>query len=345
MSDKNYGRTIIAERAFNTKRFFLRWEWMLVVLLVIINIYNSINAPGYWGTGLLTYGVRDFMDKAIMVFPMMLVLLLGEIDVSVASTMALSCVIMGMVYGEGSTGVPMWAAILAGLFIGAVCGFINGLILVAFKELSSVIVTISTMIIFRGIAQILLETRSSGKFASWFQYLNYGQVGIIPFDIIFFAIETIIFAYVIHKTPFGRRVYAMGSNITTARYSGINTGGIKLLIFTLNGLFAAVAGMFAASKMSSVLPSMAKNYELDVISMVVLGGVSTLGGKGNVLGVVLATFAVGMIRYGLGLAGVNSQTILVIVGLMLIIAVSVPNFKKTFGESALIKKFSKSKLA
>ncbi len=341
---EGYQRTLQASRPFDLKRFFLRWEWMLVGLLIAINIYNIINAPGYLGSGLLNFGLRDFMDKAIMVFPMMLVILLGEIDVSVSSTMALSCVIMGMTYAEGTSGVPMWTAVLIGLLIGALCGFINGVILTVFKELSSVIVTISTMIIFRGIAQILLETQSVGGFAPWFSYLNYGQIGGVPFGIIFFIAEALIFAYVVHKTPFGRRVYAMGSNITAARYSGIRTDRIKIIIFTLNGLFAAVAGMFSASKMSSVLPSMARNYELDVISMVVLGGVSTLGGTGNVLGVILATLAVGMIRYGLGLAGVNSQTILVVVGLMLIIAVAIPNFKKSFGGSRMFSKMTRKQM-
>lgn len=332
------------KRSFDAKRFFLRWEWMLVFLLIVINIYNTLTAPGYWNSGLLDYGLRDFMDKAILVFPMMLVILLGEIDVSVASTMALSAIIMGMLYGGGKTGVPMWVAVAAALFTGILCGFINGIILVSFKELSSVIVTIATMIIFRGFAQILLETESIGGFAPWFKFLNYGKIGAIPFNIMLFAVEAAIFGYVIHKTPFGRKLYAMGKNITTAEYSGIQTDKIRLLVFTLNGLFAAVAGVIAASKMSSVLPSMARNYELEVISIVVLGGVSTLGGTGTVTGVILSTLAVGMLRYGLGLAGVNSQTILVIVGLMLIVAVAVPNLKKTFGDSGLINKFSKSKL-
>lgn len=337
-------RTLQDNRPFDLKRFFFRWEWMLVLLLLIINIYNSFMAPGYWNSGLVDYGLRDFMDKAILVFPMMLVILLGEIDVSVASTMALSSVIMGMLYNSGKTGVPMWVAVGAALLVGIICGFINGIILVNFKELSSVIVTIATMIIFRGFAQILLETESVGGFAPWFRFLNYGKLGPVPFNILLFVVEAVVFGYVIHKTSFGRKVFAMGRNITTAKYSGIQTDRIRLLIFTLNGLFAAIAGMFAASKMSSVLPSMAKNYELEVISIVVLGGVSTAGGTGNVIGVVLSTLAVGMLRYGLGLAGVNSQTILVIVGFMLIVAVAVPNLKKTFGSNGLLEKFTKSKL-
>ena len=340
----NVVRTLEHSRPFDLKSFFFRWEWMLVLLLIAINIYNTVMAPGYWNLGLVDYGLRDFMDKAVLVFPMMLVILLGEIDVSVASTMALSSVIMGMLYGAGETGVPMWLAVIVALFVGTVCGFINGIILVSFKELSSVIVTIATMIIFRGFAQILLETNSVGGFASWFSFLNYGKIGAIPFNIIFFAVEAAVFGYVIHKTAFGRKVFAMGKNTVTAAYSGIQTDRIRLLIFTLNGLFAAIAGLITASKMSSVLPSMARNYELEVISIVVLGGVSTLGGTGPVLGVVLSALSVGMLRYGLGLAGVNSQTILVILGLMLIIAVAVPNLKKSFGSNGLINKFTKSKL-
>ena len=259
---------------------------------------------------------------------MMLVILMGDIDISVASIMALSAVIMGVGYNAG---LPMGAAILLALCVGGACGFVNGMLLVKFKELSPMIVTLVGQIVFRGIASIILEDGAAGSFPSWFQYLGWGYVGKIPFILIVVLIEAVIFLYAIHFTRFGRNVYAMGNNETTARYSGIKTDRIRLFIYVLMGIFAGIAAIFLASKMGSVRPSVAKGYEMDVIAMVVLGGVSNNGGKGRVIGVVIATFIVGLLRYGLGIINVPSQTIMIIVGVLLIVAVIIPNLKSTLG--------------
>lgn len=325
-------RKIETERSFSLKRFFFQWEWMLVVILIAINIMNVNASPNYGNFNNIMNAMMMFLDKAIIVFPMMLVILLGDIDVSVASTMALSGVIMGLSYNAG---VPMGLAIVIALLVGITCGFINGYILTKFKELSAVIVTISTMIIYRGIASILLEDRATGSFPGWFQYFGWGKIGPFPFILVFFVLEAAIFAYVVHKTKFGRRVYAMGNNVITSMFSGIKVDKIKLFIFTLNGFFASVAAIFLVSKMGSARPSIAVGYELDVIAMVVLGGVSTAGGKGRVLGTVLSVFVVGLLRYGLGLVNVPSQTIMIIVGALLIFAVAIPNIKTALNETKL----------
>jgi rhamnose transport system permease protein len=123
----------------------------------------------------------------------------------------------------------------------------------------------------------------------------------------------------------------MGNSITVSEFSGIKTDKIKLIIFTMTGLMAAVAAVFLASKMGSVRPDVAKGYELDIIAMVVLGGVSSAGGKGNILGTVLAILVIGLLRYGLGLINVQSQIIMIIVGALLIIAVAIPNLKSSVG--------------
>jgi Ribose/xylose/arabinose/galactoside ABC-type transport systems, permease components len=327
-------REIKTDQKFSLKRFFLKWEWMLVVILVGINIMNFNTSVNYGDYNNIMEALKMFLDKALMVFPMMLVILLGDIDVSVASTMALSGVIMGVAYNAG---VPMPIAILLALLVGTICGFVNGLILVKFKELSAVIVTISTMIIYRGIASIILADGATGNFPSWFQYFGWGQIGNIPFILAFFIIEAAIFAYIIHKTKFGRRVYAIGNNSTTSRFSGIKVDKIRLIIFTLSGLFAAVSAIFLTSKMGSARPSMAKGYEMDVIAMVVLGGISTSGGKGNVVGAILSIFIVGLLRYGLGLINVPSQTIMIIVGALLVVAVAIPNMKDFISETKLYK--------
>ena len=317
-------RTIECERPFSVKRFFLQWEWMLVLMLVLVNVMNVSISPYYGDFDNIMGAMRDFLDKAIVVFPMAFVIMLGEIDISVASTMALSSVIMGISF---QAGIPMAAAVVIGLLVGTLCGFINGIILAKFKELSSMIVTLATQIIFRGIASILLETNSVGGFASWFNFLGWGKIGPIPFILIFCVIEGLFFAYLLHFTKFGRRSYAMGNSVTVSRFSGIKTDQMKIIIFTMTGFLAAVAAMFLASKMGSVRPDVAKGYELDIIAMVVLGGVSTAGGKGRILGTALSILVIGLLRYGLGLINVQSQIIMIIVGALLVISVAIPNLK------------------
>lgn len=338
----SHTRKIASERGFSARRFFLQWEWMLVLLFVAINIFNIARSSNYLVWSNLMFNLQGLFDKALLVFPMMLVILLGEIDISIASTMALSAVVMGVAY---QAGMPFILAIVFSLLVGTVCGFINGLLLAKFKELSSMIITLSTQIIYRGIASILLEDQAVSGFPAWFQFLGWGNVGTIPFIIIVFVVLALLFAYIIHFTRFGRNVYAMGNSETAAKYSGVQVGRYKIIIYTVMGLMAAVAGLFLASKLSSVRPSIAKGYELDVIAMVVLGGVSNNGGKGRVIGVVLATLIISLLRYGLGITNVPSQTILVIIGAMLIVAVAIPNLKESFGDffHRLGKKFRQKK--
>ena len=322
-------RVIQSERPFAARRFFLQWEWLLVVLLVAINGINSFLSPYYLDYNNILSAISIFLDKAVVVFPMMLVILLGDIDISVSSIIALSGVSIGLFHNAG---LPMGVAIVLGLLVGALCGLVNGLLIVKFKGLSSVIVTIATMTLYRGIASILLEDRAVGDFPQWFQFFGWGKIGTLPFILIFVAIEALAFGFLIHKTPLGRRFYATGSNPVAARFSGIVTDKLKILSFTLTGLFSAVASVFLLSKMGSARPSIAQGYELDIIAMVVLGGVSTAGGKGNVIGVTLSIFIIGLLRYGLGIVNVPSQTIMIIVGLLLVITVAVPNLKSSLKE-------------
>jgi rhamnose transport system permease protein len=317
-------RVIINKQEFGMKRFFFQWEWMLVLLFILINIMNTYLSSYYLNTDSLRDATMTFLDKAFIVLPMVFVMILGDIDISVASTVALSSVIMADLYNSG---VPMWLAMIIGLAIGTICGFVNGLLIVKFKELSAVIVTLATMIIYRGIAYILLEDQASGKFPDWFSFLGWGYVGGIPFILIAFAFFALIFGLLLHRTTFGRHVYAMGSNVTASRFSGVRVDRIRIIVFTLTGLMAAIAALFLTSRMGSTRPNVAMGYELDVIAMVVLGGISTAGGRGRMIGAILAVFLIGFLRYGLGLVNVPAQTMLIIIGLLLIFAVMVPNLK------------------
>jgi rhamnose transport system permease protein len=311
-----------ATRPFSAKRFFFQWEWMLVALFVLVNIVNAAISPYY----LNPIGLRDvtmtFLDKAFIVLPMVFIIILGDIDISVASIVALSSVMMAMAFNAG---LPMPLAIVLSLVVGTLCGALNGWLITRFKELSAVIVTLATMIIFRGIAYILLENQSSGHFPSWFGFLGWGYVFEVPFMLILFVLFAALFAWILHKTAFGRRVYALGSNPTAARFSGIKVDRIRMLVFTATGFMSGVTALFLTSRMGSTRPNVATGYELEVITMVVLGGISTSGGKGRIIGAVLAVFLLGYLRYGLGLINVPAQILLIIIGLLLVIAVMMPN--------------------
>lgn len=317
---------IVYEKKFEAKSFFVRWEWFLVLLFLLVNVLNTCISPYYLSGTTLTDAPMSFMDEAYMVFPMALILLLGMIDISVASIVALSSVLMGVSF---QAGLPMGLAVVLCLLVGTVCGLINGLILARFNErvLPSMIITFATQVIYRGIALIILKDQAVGSFPSWFSYLSWGYVGAIPFELIVFIVFAAFFIVLLHKTSFGRQLYGMGNNLKACEYSGIKTARNKIIIYTMMGFMAGVSALFLTSKMGSTRPDVATGYELDVIAMAALGGFATTGGKGNMIGAVIAAFVLGFLRYGLGLINVSSEIILIIVGLLLICSVLASNIK------------------
>ncbi|TCN25399.1 ABC transporter permease [Mesobacillus foraminis] len=318
-------RNLLDKKDFSLKGFFLQWEWMLVIILIAVMMINASLSPYFLNYASLRDGTMIFMDKAYIVFPMAMIMILRDIDISVGSTVALSSVVMATMYN--SLGVPMELAVVICLAVGALCGFINGLLIVKFKELSAVIVTLGTMILYRGIAYVILEDQASGNFPEWFGFFGWGYVFGIPFILILFIIMAILFGFLLHKTTFGREVFAMGKNPTASRFSGVKVDKIKIIVFTLAGLMAGLTALFLASRMGSTRPNVATMYELDVIAMAALGGVSTAGGKGRIIGTVIAVFIIGYLQYGLGLINIPAQTLLIIVGILLILAVAVPKIK------------------
>lgn len=314
----------VNKKPFSWKGFFLQWEWMLILLFLVVNVINMNLSPFYLDSVGLKDATMTFLDKAFMVFPMVMIMILRDIDISVSSTVALASVVMAHLY---TLGVPMELAVVICLAVGAICGLINGLLIVRFKELSAVIVTLSTMIIYRGIAYIILEDQSAGSFPDWFSFLGWGYIGGIPFILIAFVVMAVVFGLLLHKTTFGRRIYAIGNNPTASRFSGVEVDKIKIIVFTLAGVMAAITALFLTSRMGSTRPNVALGYELDVIAMVVLGGISTAGGKGKMIGAIIAVFLIGFLRYGLGLINMPAQVLMIIIGLLLIGAVMVPNLK------------------
>ena len=316
---------ISKKKVFRWKKSLLQWELMLLVIFILINVLNTVLSKNYLDFSGIMRASMNFLDQAFIVFSMAFVIMLGDIDISVASIVALSSVVMAVLFNAG---VPMAVAMVICVALSTLCGFINGWLLVKFKEISAVIVTLATMIFYRGIAYMILEDQASGGFPKWFSYLAWGKVGPIPFILIVFVVCAVIFTLLLHKTKFGRRLYSMGNNALASRFSGVKVDRIKVIVFTLNGFMSGICALFLASKMMSTRPNVASGYELDVIAMVVLGGVSTAGGKGRMIGVVIAVFIIGLLRYGLGLINASSQVIMIIIGLLLIVAVSIPSIQE-----------------
>ena len=238
-------------------------------------------------------------------------------------------------------GLPFGAVVLVCLLVGTVCGLINGLVLTKFTELPPMIVTLATQIIFRGIAEISLGSGGSISLTETdgFRAIA-GKVGVVPYIFFLFVIPAVIFAVVLAKTTFGRSVYAIGSNRTAAYFAGIPVQRIRLIIYTALGFMSGLAALFLTSVLYGANTTTGNGFEMDAIAMAVFGGISTSGGKGRLVGGIIAAFVIISLRIGLGQINMNPQLILVILGAQLILAVLLPNIA---GELKLKKKAASAK--
>ena len=305
------------------RKTFLRREWLLVLLIIVINVINANLSPYYLNITNLFDMTFSFMEKGFIVLIMALIMITGNIDISVASNIAMSSVVMAISY---QSGLNMVICIIIGLLTGTLGGFINGYLITKFR-LASIVVTLGTMSLYRGISFIILGDQAVTKFPENFAYIGQGYIGDtpIPFQLVVFIILAIIFSLLLHKTTFGRHIYSIGINENTCRYSGVPVDSIKLKIFAISGFLSALAAIFLTSRIGVSRPSIAIGYELEIITIVVLGGVSMYGGEGTIPGVVLSLFLVGFVRYGLSLKNVPANMIVIIIGIVLILSVMIPN--------------------
>lgn len=318
------GRTIASSKQFSVKGLFLRWETLLILIFLAVNVMNASLSPYYLNTRNLFTNINNFMDTAMIALPMAFILLLGDIDLSVGGNVCLSATMLGVVYN--ATG-NIWLGILACLATGVICGALNGLVLTRFTELAPMIVTLATNIVFRGLSERILGDGSTGGMTNvdWFYKVFYGRLfKLIPYPIIIFIVLAIIFGLVMHKTVFGRQMFAIGSNKKAAAYAGVKVQKVRMIVFTLTGLMCGLTSIFYCSKLGSVKSDVANGFELEAISMCVLGGISTDGGKGTMVGAVISIFIIGLLRYGLGLINLSGQTIRIIIGALLITIVLYP---------------------
>ena len=297
------------------------WEALLVVIAVIIFAVNSFASPYFldpWSLSDLTF---NFTEKGLIALAMALLIISGEIDLSVAAIVALASTMMGMAVQAGA-GTPVLVAI--GVVVGLACGAFNGL-LVTRLGLPSIVVTIGTMSLFRGIAFIILGDQAYKGYPESFAFFGQGYVWwVFSFELALFLLAALIYWFVLHRTSFGRRVFAIGNNPVACQFSGVRVDRIKFILFCLTGLMSGIASVLITSRLGSTRPSIAQGYELEAITMVVLGGVSILGGAGSILGVVLAAFIMGLVTFGLGLLNVPGIVMSIFIGLLLIIVIALP---------------------
>ncbi len=297
------------------------WEALLVVIAVAIFAVNSFASPYFldpWSLSDLTF---NFTEKGLIALAMALLIISGEIDLSVAAIVALASTLMGMALPAGA-GTPV--LVLIGIVVGLGCGAFNGL-LVTRLGLPSIVVTIGTMSLFRGIAFIILGDQAYKGYPESFAFFGQGYVWwVFSFELALFLAAALIYWFVLHRTSFGRRIFAIGNNPVAAQFSGVRVGRIKFILFCLTGLMSGIASVLITSRLGSTRPSIAQGYELEAITMVVLGGVSILGGAGSILGVVLAAFIMGLVTFGLGLLNVPGIVMSIFIGLLLIIVIALP---------------------
>ena len=321
------GRTISSTKDRSIKSLLVRWEFLLILIFLAVNVMNICLSPNYLNAYNLFTNINNFLVKAYIALPMAYVLLLGDIDLSVGGNICLSATMLGIVYN--STG-SIWLGILTALVVGTACGALNGLVMTKFTELAPMIVTLATNIIYRGLSERILGDGATAGMSKidWFSNLYYGRIGDVPYMFIIFCVLAVVFGLVMHKTVFGRQMFAVGANKKAAQYSGVKVEKIRMIVFTLTGLVCGFASVFYCANLGSVKSNVAEGFELEAISMCVLGGISTAGGKGTMVGAVIAIFIIGLLRYGLGLINLSGQTIRIILGALLIAVVLYPTIQE-----------------
>ena len=317
----------VAERADDRRRWIgalARWETLLVFALIGLILLGTSLSPFFLTPGNFSNLIAALMEVAIMALPMTLIIVAGEIDLSVESMAGLASAILGFMWAAG---VPLSIGIPVVLIVGALGGLLNG-ILVARVGLPSLVVTLGTLALFRGLALIVLGPRGVSDFPAAFTELGFGHVTgtLIPWPFVIFLALALILGIVLHRTWIGRQVYAIGKNTGAARFSGVRVTRVRVSLFVLAGLISALAGIILTSRLSSARADAGSGMTLTVVTVVLLGGVNIFGGSGTIPGVVLAVIAVAVMQNALRLASVTVEVQSIALGLLLILSVVIPTF-------------------
>ena len=294
----------------------------LIILMAVITIINS----NFLTANNLLNLLLQVTSNALIAFGMTFVILTGGIDLSVGSILAVSSALTAGLLGSG---MPVTLAILISLILGCILGMMNGL-LISYGKLAPFIVTLATMTIFRGATLVYTNGNPITKGLSdtfLFQFLGQGYIVGIPFPVIIMFIVFIVLYVLLHKTAFGKSVYAIGGNEKAAYISGVKLNKVKIIIYSISGIMASISGLIITSRLSSAQPTAGASYEMDAIAAVVLGGTSLSGGKGRILGTLIGALIIGVLNNGLNIIGVSAFWQQVVKGVVILIAVLIDRFK------------------
>jgi len=289
------------------------------IALLVVAAGLAVMSPDFLTVANLLNVMRQVSINALIAFGMTLVILLGGIDLSVGSILALSSVFTATLISRGTDPV---VATLVGIASGAVMGAANGLV-IAKGKVAPFIATLGTMTILRGLALVVSNgSPVTGINSDFFTMLGGGYVAdLIPIPVIWMALMFAVIWFVLKKTVFGRHVYAVGGNEEASRLSGVSVDRVKIWVYTLSGAMSAMAGIILTSRLNSAQPTAGAGYELDAIAAVVLGGTSLTGGRGWIFGTLVGALLIGVLNNGLNLLGVSSFYQQVIKGVVILLAV------------------------
>ena len=307
-----------------------RWEVFLLFVLVMTFVCGAQVSQYFLRSSNISIALAGMTPAALVALSMTLIIVTGEIDISVGSMVGLCATFMAVCLEHG---LPVQAAMLLGITVGTLAGLLNGIIVV-YGGLPSLVVTIGTLALYRGIAQIILRERGVSSFPEWYQNIGFGTIGgtPIPWSSIIFLLFFIGFAIFLHATHWGRALYAIGNNREATRFSGINVKRAILGVFIASGVMSSLAAIVLTAYLASARSDTAIGLELPVITAVVLGGVNIFGGSGTMAGVLIALLVLAFVQNALGLAGVTPEGQQIVTGAVLIMTLIV------FGATEIIKK-------
>jgi rhamnose transport system permease protein len=299
------------------------WDNFLAALAIAALLYAAFFVPGFVSAFNISQAIAGMSEKALIVLPMVLLIIAREIDLSVASMLALTSVALGLLIRAD---VPLAAAIPLVLASGALAGAFNGA-LVTRLGLPSLVVTLGTMALFRGIGYILLGAESVNIFPDALTNFGIDNVGgsFVPWTIMPFVVLAPVFALALQRTAIGRRIYAIGGNPDAALYSGVKLRQIRFWLFVASGIVCAIAGIVFTARLSNARANNAVGFELDIITIALLGGISVFGGRGRLTGVLWALVLVATVRNALGLSQVGGDAQGTVIGLLLIVSLLASN--------------------
>ncbi|MEP6502051.1 MAG: ABC transporter permease [Betaproteobacteria bacterium] len=306
------------------------WERVLIALIALVYIGFGLGIHGFLAPFAIADSTTNMSEKGLIALAMALLVVMGEIDLSIAATMGLCSLALGLAMRAGA-GLPLM--LLAAAATGMACGALNGW-LVTRWQLPSIVVTIGTLSLYRGLAQVVLGDQAITGYPERLSTWGNGTLGdlvdlprlIVPIEFCVWMAMAVAVGLLLHCTVHGRRLYAIGANRIASRFSGVPVDRYRFALFVFAGLVAALAAVLLTGRIGSTRPNLALGWELEAVTIVILGGVAIEGGRGSIVGTVLAAVLLGSFTFGLGMLNVSGIVMAMIVGALLIVSMVLPRW-------------------